>query len=197
MKRASFLLQSARLDKEYTIEEISQKTKIPIRFLQAFEQEIPKNFPNEPYCSLMLREYSTYLSLNPDEVVSIFRRDYANKIKNNDIKKSFFAFTPQFTYTFFTAILVLLFSGYIFFEYVKYNRPPNLTVDWPKNYSKIVEISGKTDAESTVKINQDLVVVNQEGVFFKKMELSTGEAKITVESVSPAGKSTIEEKILK
>ena len=197
MKRASFLLQTARLDREYNLEEISQKTKIPIRFLQAFETENIASFPNEPYCSLMLREYSTFLGLNPDEVVSIFRRDYAKKINTDANKKSFFTFTPQFTYMLFTLILIVLFASYIFFEYIKYNRPPNLTVNWPQNYSKIVEITGKTDAESTIKVNQDLVVVDQNGNFVKKLELSTAGAKIVVESISPAGKSTIEEKILK
>jgi len=196
MKRASFLLETARLDKEFTLDEISKKTKIPLKYLQAFESEKNCNFPDEPYCSLMLREYASFLGLNPDDVVSIFRRDYAKKVCNNNQKNSFLSFTPQFTYTVIIALLIILFSAYLIGEYIKFNRPPVLKVSWPP-YSKIVEIKGTTDSESTVKINQNLVVVDQNGNFVKKLELATSEAKIIVESTSPAGKTTVEEKILK
>jgi len=196
MKRASFLLETARLDRELTQDEISKKTKIPLRYLQAFEKESQNNFPDEPYCSLMLQEYARYLGLNPNNIVSIFRRDYAKKVCDHNQKISFLSFTPQFTYTIIVALLIILFSAYLIFEYIKFNRPPVLKVDWPL-YSKIVEIRGNTDSESTVKINENLVVVDQNGNFAKKIEISTSEAKIVVESTSPAGKTTVEEKILK
>jgi len=196
MKRASFLLETARLDRELTQDEISKKTKIPLRYLQAFEKESQNNFPDEHYCSLMLQEYARYLGLNPNDIVSIFRRDYAKKVCDHNQKISFLSFTPQFTYTIIVALLIILFSAYLIFEYIKFNRPPVLKVDWP-SYSKIVEIRGNTDSESTVKINENLVVVDQNGNFAKKIEISTSEAKIVVESTSPAGKTTVEEKILK
>ncbi len=196
MKRTSFLLETTRLDREYTLDEISKKTKIPFKYLQAFELEKSNDFPDEPYCSLMLREYATFLGLNPNEIISIFRRDYAKKICDKNNKSSFFSFTPQFTYTVVIALLIVLFASYLIFEYVKFNHPPKLIVNWPQ-YSQIVEIKGTTNIESTVTINQDQVVVDQDGNFAKKMELSTSEAKIVVQSTSPAGKSTVEEKILR
>lgn len=197
MKRASYLLQTARLNRELTLDEISKKTKIPLHYLQAFESEKVANFSAEPYCSLMLREYASFLGLNPNEVVSIFRRDYAQKVSLDSQKISMFSFTPQFTYTIIITLLIVSFASYLIIEYVKFNRPPNLKVDWPKSYSKIVEIKGSTDIESTIKINQELVVVDQNGNFVKKLELATSEAKIVVQSISPAGKTTTQEKILK
>lgn len=197
MKRASFLLQTARLDREFTLDEISKKTKISLRYLQAFESENICQLPDEPYCSLMLQEYATFLGLKPDVIVSIFRRDYAKK-NNQCIKKTnIFSFTPQFTYVATIILLTIIFASYLFFEYIKFNRPPNLVVNWPENISKVVEIKGTTDVESTLKINQSLVVVDQNGNFFKKIDISSSEAKIIVESISPSGKSTIQEKILK
>jgi len=197
MKRASFILETARLDRELTLDEISKKIKIPLRYLKAYESEKIEDFPDEPYCSLMLREYATFLGLKPDEIVSIFRRDYAKKTDNQTKKTSILSFTPQFTYTVVISILIFLFASYLSFEYVKFNRPPILKINWPEKYSKIVEIKGITDVESTVKINQDLVVVDQNGNFTKKLELSNSNTKITVESTSPAGKTTLQEKILK
>jgi hypothetical protein len=42
MKRASAILESARLDREIDFEEICKKTKIPLRYLIAFENENTK-----------------------------------------------------------------------------------------------------------------------------------------------------------
>lgn len=197
MKRASFLLQTARLDRELTLEEICKKTKISLRYLQAFESENICELPDEPYCSLMLREYATFLGLKADEIVSIFRRDYAKKVCQNTKKTSFISFTPQFTYIAAISVLIIAFASYLFSEYVKFNRPPNLIVSWPETISKVIEIKGNTDIESTVKINQNLVIVDQNGNFTKKLDISSSEAKIIVESVSPSGKSTVQEKIIK
>lgn len=196
MKRASFLLETARLDRELTIEDISKKTKIPARYLQAFELEKKSDFPDEPYCSLMLHEYANFLGLNPDELVSVFRRDHINKTNSAKVNNSFLSITPQFTYYIVVFLLSTLFAGYLIFEYIKFNRPPILSVNWPP-YSKIVEISGTTDSESTVKVNDSLVIVDQNGNFVKKIEISTSEAKIVVQSTSPAGKTTVLEKIIK
>ncbi|MFA7301355.1 MAG: helix-turn-helix domain-containing protein [Candidatus Shapirobacteria bacterium] len=197
MKRASFLLETARLDREYTLDEISKKTKIPLRYLKAFESESTRDFPDEPYCSLMLREYATFLGLKSDDIISIFRRDFNKKIDNKNTKNHLFSFTPQFTYTIAIVSLIILFAIYLLSEYVKFNRPPNLVVEFPTSYSKIVEIKGVTDIESTVKINDSLVVVDQYGKFIKKIELSATEAKIVVKSTSPSGKTTGREIILK
>lgn len=196
MKKASYLLETARLDRDLTIDEISKKTKIPIRYLQAFELEKDSDLPGEPYCSLMLREYADFLGLNSDELVSVFRRDHVKKNNSSSPNKSFLSITPQYTYYIGMFFLFALFIGYLIFEYVKFNQPPSLIVNWPE-YAKFVEVSGVTNSESIVKINQSLVVVDQNGNFSKKLELPNFEAKIVVQSTSPAGKTTIIEKILK
>ena len=197
MKKAADILESTRLGKELNYAEISHKTRIPIRYLEAFEKDSPAQFPAEPYCSLMVKEYAVALNLNPEEVLSLFRRDHEHQSSSSSSPRRGFGITPQLTYTIFIVLSLVLFSGYLLLEYIKYNRPPYLKVTWPEAKSKIIEIKGETDPESTVKINNDLVVVDLEGIFKKQIELSTPEAKIIVESRSPAGKTTVTEKIFK
>ncbi|PIU73200.1 hypothetical protein COS78_03640, partial [Candidatus Shapirobacteria bacterium CG06_land_8_20_14_3_00_40_12] len=132
-----------------------------------------------------------------EEVLSLFRRDHEHQSSSSSSPRRGFGITPQLTYTIFIVLSLVLFSGYLLLEYIKYNRPPYLKVTWPEAKSKIIEIKGETDPESTVKINNDLVVVDLEGIFKKQIELSTPEAKIIVESRSPAGKTTVTEKIFK
>lgn len=198
MKRASAILESARLDRELDFVEISKKTKIPLRYLIAFENEEVKDFPSEPYCSLMLKDYADFLGLNGEEVLCLFRRDYDRKPQNITHRRFWFSLTPQFTFTVFVSLLILVFATYLISEYVKFNRPPELKVNWPSNIAEsTVEISGITDPNSTVKINNSLVLVDADGNFKKTLDLSTPEAKIVIEAKSPAGLITKDEKVLK
>jgi hypothetical protein len=60
-----------------------------------------------------------------------------------------------------------------------------------------IELTGVTDPESTVRVNNDLIIVNTKGDFQKKINLINGNNKIIVESKSPSGKTTKEENIIK
>lgn len=198
MKRASTILESARLDRELDFTEISKKTRIPLKYLIAFENESTTEFPAEPYCSLMVKDYADYLGLNGEELLCLFRRDYDRRPQNAPRRRFLLSLTPQFAFTAFIIILALVFTLYLVFEYLKFNRPPRLDINWPQNFSnKVIEISGVTDPESTVKINDSLVIVDINGNFKKSLEISTPEAKIVVEAKSPAGVVTKDEKVLK
>lgn len=198
MKRASAILESARLDREIDFDEICKKTKIPLRYLIAFENETVKDFPQEPYCSLMVKDYANFLGLNGEELLSLFRRDYNRNLPCAPKHRFWFSLTPQFTFTLFIILLFLSFAVYLLSEYLKFNRPPHLEVNWPENFSEnSIKISGKTDPDSTIKINDSLVIVDIDGNFEKNVSISTSEAKIIIEAKSPAGIVTVNEKVLK
>jgi hypothetical protein len=200
MFRVSTIFKNSRLDKELELNEISKKLKIPAKYLEALEDEKINNFPQEPYCSLIVKDYANFLGLNGEEILSLFRRDFAQKNKTTKKGNSFFVFTPQFTFKMGITLTVIFFSGYLIFEYLKFNRPPELKVNWPETEiitDNTLEIIGFTDPESTVRINQDLVIVDATGSFKKKIILTPPESKIVIESKSANGKTTIVEKIYK
>jgi hypothetical protein len=198
MLRTSSLLKNTRLDREYELVDISKKLKIPVKYLEAIENEDVINFPSEPYCSLTVKDYADHLGLNGQEILSLFRRDFEQKKKNKIIRKREFSFTPQFTFKFLTSLFLFVFLSYLTSEYIKFNRPPKLKIDWPDSVSgETFDLSGTTDPDSTVRINGDLIIVQSNGDFQKKLQnFSKDEIKIVVESKSPSGKSTIEEKSL-
>jgi hypothetical protein len=195
------ILNNARLEKELDLAEISKKLKVPVKYLEAIESENISCFPQEPYCSLIVKDYADFLGLNGKEILSFFRRDFEQKRKSKSEQKKFFSFTPQFTFTLAIGILLVVFSFYLVGEYIKFNSPPFLKVNWPSSslltQGSSFDISGITDPEATISINGDLVLVDANGKFQKKIEFSTGEAKIKVESKSPSGKTTVDQKVLK
>ncbi|MPN03981.1 hypothetical protein SDC9_151216 [bioreactor metagenome] len=200
MMRASGLLKNTRLDKDLDLLEISKKLKIPIKSLSAIENEDIANFPQEPYCSLIVKDYADFLGLNGSNILCLFRRDFDQKKKNKGNTQHLFSFTPQFTFKISLFIIIILFSFYLVFEYIKFNQPPKLKVNWPLDTiitSSSVDISGVTEIESTIRINDDLIIVDNQGGFNKKIDLVEGDNKISIESKSPSGKVTYEEKTIK
>lgn len=198
MKRASAILESTRLDRELDFEEISKRTRIPLRYLIAFENEDISQFPTEPYCSLMVKDYADFLGLNGEDLLALFRRDHDRRPQNSGPNRSWFALTPQLTLKIFIILLVILFSLYLLFEYLKFNRPPQLKINWPSELTgRYIDISGTTDPEATIKINDSLVIVDNQGNFKKTVEVATSEAKILIEAKSPAGVVTQDEKVYK
>lgn len=194
---ASSLLKNTRLDKEWELEDISKKIKVPVKYLQALEDEQINCFPQEPYCSLIIKDYADYLGLQGQDVLALFRRDFEQKRKSKNVANNGFTFTPKFTFTVSIFAIIVLFSLYLISEYFKFHQPPKLKVNWPLEAtvsSSVIEISGTTDPESTIRINDDLIIVDSTGSFQKKITLSSGDNNIVVESTSPNGKITTEER---
>lgn len=197
MLRASVILKNARQDKDLELIEVSKKLKIQIKYLESIESENKSDFPNEPYCSLIIKDYANFLGLNGEEVLSLFRRDFANKINMPSVTSQKISFTPQFTFKIAVTVSILIFALYLVFEYVKFNRPPMLKVNWPDSISNqqlLLEITGITDPESTVRVNNDLVIIDATGSFRKKINISDPSTTITIESKSQSGKTTLVKK---
>ncbi len=195
MTKVTTLLKTVREEKGYELSEISKKIKIPVKYLAAFEDGNIHHYPHEPYCSLSVKEYADFLGLDGQEILKIFRRDYVQKTEVDNVISKSNGITPKVTFTVLVVFIIGLFTIYLGNEYLKYTQPPQLTIDWPSLVTTdVIEITGKTNPDATVRINQDLVIVNSDGTFSKKISLKTDTTKVVVESQSLSGKSTIQEK---
>jgi cytoskeleton protein RodZ len=66
-------LRRARQRRHLTLDDASQATRIPRRFLEALEREAPLDtFPAPVYARAFLREYARYVGLEPDPLVEAF-----------------------------------------------------------------------------------------------------------------------------
>ncbi|MDR2072866.1 MAG: helix-turn-helix domain-containing protein [Spirochaetaceae bacterium] len=66
-------LKSAREEKGYSYEHVGREINIARRYLEALEEEDFSKFPGEPYLLGFLRNYSEYLGLDVDEMLSLYR----------------------------------------------------------------------------------------------------------------------------
>ncbi len=66
-------LRSRRTEEGYSINQVSRDTNIAKAYLEALESEDFLAFPGEPYLIGFLRNYSEYLGLDVDEMISLYR----------------------------------------------------------------------------------------------------------------------------
>jgi len=123
-------LKSARNEKGLSIDQISRETNISIRFLEALESENFNEFPGEPYIVGFLRNYSAYLELDVQKVVSLYR---ALRIQEQPVPVEQLLRTPAKLPGFLIPSLIILmilgmggWGGYYYFQN-RQNNPVDTT----------------------------------------------------------------------
>jgi len=66
-------LKSTRNEKGLSLDQISRETNISIRYLEALETENFSIFPGEPYVIGFLKNYGSYLDLDVQKVISLYK----------------------------------------------------------------------------------------------------------------------------
>lgn len=79
------LLRTSREKKDIDIETASHDTSISQTYLEALEMEQIDKFPGETYLTGFLKNYSEYLDLDPDQMLSLYR---AKKIQESPAPES-------------------------------------------------------------------------------------------------------------
>ncbi len=170
---------------------------IPQRYLQAIEsgdfQRIPLG-----YRRLYLRDYARWLGIDEKHALALFRRDYPGA------KAASRSFLPPrknclirrlFTNWQFVSItaFILLIIGYLGLEYYLFQRPPDLTLlPLPKKvHSPFIMVKGQAHRAITLKLNNRLLLLDEDGNFKRKVILMKGENWLYFEAVSPSGKKMV------
>lgn len=200
MRTVGEILKKARIEKRLTFEDIEKATKIRKKFLMALEENAWDKLPSLPYIKGFIRNYSVFLGLKPDEMVAIFRRHFTEMEKTgllptgltHPLDEPVVRFTPQIGLIGVTLVFLLLFFGYLFFQYKAYTSPPDLMVTKPQEGEIVstskVEVAGKTATDAVIAVNSQKIALSENGDFTTTLLLSPGVNAITIESTSKYGK---------
>lgn len=198
MKTVGEILKEARERKRYSLKKVESKTKIKKEFIEAIEKSDWAALPDFPVVFGFVKNLASFLEVNSRMAQALLKRDYPPKklfINPKPDVENKFSWTPK--YTFWTGILIVILTilGYLGFQYLKFNSPPSLEVSQPKEglvvNSRQVIIEGKTDPDATVKVNNQAILVGEDGRFSGKIEIFSGTKEISFEAVSRSGKETI------
>jgi cytoskeletal protein RodZ len=203
MKSVGQVLRTARENKKFTVEDVYKFIRIHPRFINALEEGDYSVFSNKVHAKGFLKIYADLLGLDVDQTLAFWRREYETFFDKKQAKKSFsmknlrpekLAITSGFLLGAFSVVLVIGFFSYLFYQYKSYTGAPKLEVFAPQNSiivsSDLLDVTGKTDTDSVVLINNQKVVLNIDGTFATSLKINEGANTLSILSVNRLGKET-------
>lgn len=200
MRTVGQILKEERERKFYTLDEIEKITKIRKELLQALEAGQYDKLPPPTFVQGFIKNYGRFLGLNTEKLLAVFRREFSEH-KNpprvmdslrNPVDDRKFRLTPAKVLVSVIFTLVIVFFVYLWFEYRFLVSAPFLQVDQPSDQFNTsnpeVIISGKTDPEVKVNINEQEIAVDQSGKFSQAVKLSNNVNNIVISATSKSGK---------
>ena len=188
MKKIGEIFREERIRRRLSISEVVKTTKIPQKFLLAIESGDYSQLPCGLYPHLYVKEYSRFLKLPEKKMVAIFRRDYRSP-KNS--KKRFHPTDLkswlQWQRFLGGGLIILIFSGYLFYQYINFVSPPRVKLVVINSPSGEKIIKGKTDPRATLKIDGEIVNLDKNGNFSFLIKYKD-KKEIDIIAESPAGK---------
>lgn len=202
MRTVGQILKEEREKKFYTLDEIEKITKIRKELLQALEAGQYQKLPPQTFVQGFIKNYGKFLNLNTEKLLAVFRREFSEH-KNpprildslqNPIDDKRFRLTPTRVLVSVIFTLVIIFFVYLWFQYRFLVGSPFLEVNHPVDQfsadSAEITVSGRTDPEAMVSINNQEIAVDSAGRFSQTIKLSDNVSTVLVTSTSKSGKQT-------
>lgn len=199
-KNLAKFLKEKRQAKNLSLDRLSDLTKIQEYHLKALEAGQFEKMPPSVYRSGIFKRLAKFLDIDENEIMQM----YENEIQTTGIgsyeetvikpkKNSYFVLTQGRVVFFLGALLLILLSAFLWYQFNFLIGPPNLAVN-PKEdmvtKQASLAVSGKTDNRIDLTINGENVYVSPNGSFSKDVQLAEGINVIEIKAVNSFGKIT-------
>ncbi len=191
------ILKEARLKKKISLIKLENLTKIKRDFIVLIEKNDWNNLPEYPVVSGFVKNLSTALDLSSQNTVAVLRRDYPPKKLNINPKPdavSKFTWSPKLTFAIGILGLIVIVLSYLGLEYLKFIKPPELLITSPTENELIlqntVRIKGSTTTDASLIVNNQPIILDQDGHFDSIIEVNKDTKEIKFVSRSRSGKVT-------
>ena len=185
------ILSQARNRKKLTLEQVEKATRIRLKFLVALEKDELTKLPPGTFTKGFIKNYAAFLGLPVDDTLAFYRRQVNEKVSPLPVRNPAPP-TPKSPLLSLSLtsigvfIMVVLFFIYLVYSYFRYAGAPALNLNSPSKNAVVseeqIEVSGKTDPDATLTINNQPVSLNENGSFSTKVTLTPGLNTITVVS---------------
>jgi len=202
MKTPGGLLQEKRLLKELTLDDVAKKTKIKIEYLEAIENSHFDQLPSSTFAKGFLRNYATFLALNPDTIVAMFRRDFTQNQKGEIVPRGLIEPVGGKPKYFSVSVILMIiatfaFLGFLGFQLINWWSLPKIKLLSPQNgdtYGEKVTFKGTTAQDAIVIVDGQQVIVDQNGQFTLDLIFPAGTHSVIIETKNRQGKYTLVER---
>lgn len=92
MKPVGTILQTARREIGLSLEQVSKKTKIRVKYLQLIDKNDWDALPGIAYARGFIKSYAEVVGLVPEKTLALFRREFIDAGKQEVLPQSFVDF---------------------------------------------------------------------------------------------------------
>ena len=209
MARLGEILRARREKKGITLDQAAADTRIREKFLTALEDGDVQSLPGAVYTRGFLRNYAAYLDLDEEELVLLYHQERGLVSEQAPTKRRFkemkpigsrsLVFTPVVFVPVGVLAVVVLFIGYLYYQFTSFAVAPALDVTDPATdaiaQNATFVVHGKTvpAGRVTVQVFPGPLTLadikpDAEGAFSAQVTLTAGSNHIVVEVLDPSGK---------
>jgi len=198
------VLKRMRANKDLSLEEISNATKIQVKYLRWLEEDNCKKLPAPVYVEGFLKSYAKYIDEDYKEIIALFRKeqDIRENIlnKNKDLgplkplRDTSIIISSKAIVVSLICCVALISFAYLYRQAYFIFAPPMIEVSTPFQDMEVsdqtIEISGKSSVGSQVSINGQSIFANTDGTFRENIKLSDGLNILKICSENKMGKTS-------
>jgi len=180
-------LRKARLEQDKTLEAVSSATNIQVKYLEILEEGDHQKLPGDIYAKAWLKLYAEFLGLQVAELLVDYKiekgiSDKLTKVVNPQVRTKNISpaniLKPRVLKFMGIGLLILALFVYLGWEINNIISPPQVTIFEPDNNLRTTEssvvIRGQTKPEVQLTINNELVLLDEEGYFSQEINLING-----------------------
>lgn len=204
-------LRRIRIEKDLSLEEVYKETEIQIKHLEDLEFGRYQDLPGDIYAKAWIRKYAEFLGLDSQDLLVDYKIEKSVSDKLNSQKKdkniSFKAkkinLQPSTVIRFIGILLIVLsVISYLAWEIKNIISPPEVNIIYPEKDIKTIETSieiiGQTEPEVILTINDEPVLLDDDGNFREEVNLVIGLNNLNINAKKKHSKTrNIELKILR
>lgn len=203
----SDLLKKRRIELGKSLKEAEAATKIRKKYLQWIEAGDYEHLTDDVYTLGYIKSYADYLGFDTSPIVNMYKKERLSYKQSkesggyikDDSQMSLrplggqnFVLSSKTLILLFSVVLFVLIVGYLSWQVIIIATPPKITLN--DNQEKVstdfVIISGQTDGDSDVYIDNSPISTNTDGSFSERVSLVSGPNVIIVSAKNQLGKIT-------
>ncbi len=194
-----FQLLQHRNIKDIKLEDVSRRLGIKIDYLKAIESDRFDLLPPGIYGRNFLKKYAKYLKFEGEalnaQIKQLEQEDKSDPFAKKAINKKSLRMFPKMIKNAILISAIAICFLYLAFYARKIAAPPKLSVNQPNDNliirEKTIRVEGVTEEEAELKINGELVLNNNNGLFFQDINLKSGLNSITISAKKKHSKESI------
>ena len=180
------IFREKRAQQAFSLDRIAKKLKIKTEYLRALEKNELHRLPGGLYVKKFTQEYGAYLKIDPKDIAKKLEQDFTT-INNRQSTDCFshkkisgrqFLVFPKIIRNIMIGAVVIACLLYLSFYFKNLVSPPSLEITYPpQNFSTeegSMIITGETEKEAQITINNQPVLSDENGHFEKVVNLKTG-----------------------